>query len=124
MPITTPTPRPIDVVRIEANTFKLLGFEVHTESDDPPDDRIFVRKEARTTVDGVITARTPMRGTEYTAVTVVPVFADLVKRLAATLGMQVPPVDDSTIAIAFYVAFRDALYDAERRSGEFPADAT
>lgn len=124
MPITTSEPKALEIVQIMANSFKILGFETHTETDVPNDDTIFVRKEARTLVDGVITARTPMRGTQYTAVTVVPVFADLVKRLAISLGLELPPVDDPTIALAFYVAFRDALYDAERRSGEFPADAT
>jgi len=123
MPISLITPRAIDVVRVQANAFKILGFEVRTDSDDPAADRAFVRKEARHVVDGVIVDRAVMRGTEYTATTMLPVLADIGRRFFAQLGLTAPTLDDATLGYLFYVAFRDGLYEAERRSGEFPVDA-
>jgi hypothetical protein len=82
MPISLALPRAIDVVRTEANSFKILGFEVHTETEVSADDRVVVRKEARATSGGRVTSRTPMRVTEYTAETMLPVLADIARKFA------------------------------------------
>lgn len=124
MPISIPVPRPLDVVHIEANSFKILGFEVHTETEVANEDRVFVRKEARIILNGTMVSSTPLRGTEYTATTMLPILADIGKRFAAALGLQLPQAPDDQLGFALYLAFRDGLYDAERKSGEFPADAT
>lgn len=124
MPIYTTTSRALDIVRIQANAFKILGFEVHTDTEEATDDRVFVRKEARHIVNGVQVSQTPMRGTEYTAVTMLPVLADIAKRLASALNVSLPAVPDDALGYALYVAFRDGLYEAERLGGEFPSDAS
>jgi hypothetical protein len=123
MPLNTPDERPLAVTQIvpTVNQYKILGFEVHTDGDDVGGDTVFVRREARRVVNGVVQSRYPLRGTVYTASSMLPVMADILRRCLAAGATA--NLDDATLGGLLYVAFRDALYADQKRLKEFPADA-
>lgn len=125
MAIHTQDERVLDPTRVlpTANDWKILGFEVRTDSEEPLDDRLFVRKEARRIVSETIVDRMSLRGTAYTTETMQPLLGDVGRRFLAALGLDVD-ADDAAVSFALYCALRDGLYAAEQASGEFPADAT
>ena len=123
MPLTTPDERPLGATKVlpTVNSYKILGFEVNTESDDIGKDTVFVRREARRVVNNVITNRYPLRGTVYTSTTMLPVLADILRRCLAAGAAA--GLDDATLGAMLYIAFRDALYADQKRIQEFPVDA-
>src|SRR2546423_9601483 len=123
MPIQTPDDRPLGATKVvpTVNTYKILGFEVHTDGDDVSSDTVLVRREARRVVNGVVTNRYPLRGTTYTSTSMLPVMADILRRCLAA-GVTADQ-DDATLGATLYIAFRDALYADQKRLKEFPSDA-